>query len=97
MKTSTLLIFTLLFNCFGFNLVAQETNQAPKKSIYFDGWNDLNKNGKKDLYEDSKADLKARVENLLAQMTLEEKTNQTTTLRSFTGWQWCHSFAGHQR
>src|SRR6185369_4222623 len=52
--------------------------------IYHDGWTDLNKNGKKDVYEDSKADLNARIENLLLQMTLEEKTCQTATLYGFS-------------
>ncbi|HZV70393.1 MAG TPA: glycoside hydrolase family 3 protein [Saprospiraceae bacterium] len=34
---------------------------------------DLNKNGKKDIYEDSTASIDKRVEDLLSQMTLEEK------------------------
>jgi beta-glucosidase len=34
---------------------------------------DLNKNGKVDLYEDRRANIEARVEDLLQQMTLEEK------------------------
>src|SRR5512132_1261423 len=34
---------------------------------------DLNKNGKLDVYEDPRQPLEARVEDLLAQMTLEEK------------------------
>ncbi len=82
MKTSFLLIFVILLNSFAIELAAQENN-LPKKNIYFDGWNDLNKNGKKDVYEDSKAPLNARIENLLAQMTLEEKTNQTATLYGY--------------
>jgi beta-glucosidase len=84
MKTSFLLIFTLLLNGFALRTAAQEeTSVFPKKNIYFDGWNDLNKNGKKDVYEDPKAAIAARVENLLAQMTLEEKTNQTATLYGY--------------
>jgi beta-glucosidase len=84
-KTSFLLIFTILFNCFALRLAAQEEERSvfPKKNIYFDGWNDLNKNGKKDVYEDPKADINKRIEDLLAQMNLEEKTNQTTTLYGF--------------
>jgi beta-glucosidase len=83
-KTSFWLILTLLFNCFAVRLAAQaEQGVFPKKNIYFDGWIDLNKNGKKDVYEDSKAAVAARVENLLAQMTLEEKTNQTATLYGY--------------
>jgi len=34
---------------------------------------DLNKNGKLDIYEDARQPIEARVENLLTQMTLEEK------------------------
>ncbi len=36
-------------------------------------YRDLNKNGKLDVYEDSRQDLESRIDNLLAQMTLEEK------------------------
>ncbi|MBX7170788.1 MAG: glycoside hydrolase family 3 C-terminal domain-containing protein [Pyrinomonadaceae bacterium] len=83
MKTSFLLIFAILFNSLALDTTAQTTKDSPGKKIYFDGWNDLNKNGKKDVYEDSKADINARIENLLAQMTLEEKTNQTATLYGY--------------
>lgn len=83
MKTSFLLIFAIFFNGFGLNLAAQDVSIFPKKNIYFDGWTDFNKNGKKDIYEDSTADINQRIENLLAQMTLEEKTNQTATLYGY--------------
>jgi beta-glucosidase len=53
------------------------------KNIYHDGWTDFNKNGRKDVYEDSKADVNSRVEDLLARMTLEEKTCQTATLYGY--------------
>ncbi|MFL6210096.1 MAG: glycoside hydrolase family 3 C-terminal domain-containing protein [Pyrinomonadaceae bacterium] len=68
----------------GFNpcLLAQE-KAGGGKSIYHDGWTDLNKNGRKDVYEDPQADINRRVENLLAQMTLEEKTCQTATLYGY--------------
>ena len=46
-------------------------------------WNDLNKNGRMDVYENPKADVDARVEDLLSQMTLEEKTCQTATLYGY--------------
>ncbi|MBX2891321.1 MAG: glycoside hydrolase family 3 protein [Saprospiraceae bacterium] len=39
-------------------------------------YRDLNKNGKKDIYEDISQPTDKRVENLLAQMTLEEKAGQ---------------------
>ncbi|MCG0154157.1 glycoside hydrolase family 3 N-terminal domain-containing protein [Phocaeicola vulgatus] len=48
--------------------------------IYHKGWIDFNKNGKMDLYENPKAPLEDRVQNLLSQMTLEEKTCQMATL-----------------
>ena len=51
-----------------------------KSSIYHKGWIDFNKNGKMDVYEDPSADMEARVEDLLRQMTLEEKTCQLATL-----------------
>ncbi len=83
MKISFLLIAAIFFNCFAFHLAAQESNVFPKKNIYFDDWTDFNKNGKKDVYEDSGADINARLEDLLGQMTLEEKTNQTATLYGY--------------
>jgi beta-glucosidase len=44
-----------------------------KENISF---RDLNKNGKLDIYEDSRQPVDARVEDLLSQMTLEEKVGQ---------------------
>ncbi len=52
----------------------------PLTSIYKDGWIDLNKNGKKDIYEDPTKPVDARTADLLSQMTLEEKTCQMATL-----------------
>jgi beta-glucosidase len=39
-------------------------------------WRDLNKNGKLDVYEDSRQPMEARVNDLLRQMTLEEKAGE---------------------
>jgi len=50
------------------------------KEIYHNGWIDLNKNGRMDVYEDPKAPIERRIDDLLSQMTLEEKTCQTATL-----------------
>jgi beta-glucosidase len=55
----------------------------PKKSIYKNGWIDLNKNGKKDVYEDRNADIEDRIDDLLSQMTIEEKTCQMVTLYGY--------------
>jgi beta-glucosidase len=52
-------------------------------SIYHQGWIDLNKNGRKDIYEDSGANIDRRIDDLLSQMTLEEKTCQTATLYGY--------------
>ncbi len=52
----------------------------PLASIYKDGWIDLNKNGKKDIYEDPKQPVNARTADLISKMTLEEKTCQMATL-----------------
>ncbi|WP_211297552.1 glycoside hydrolase family 3 N-terminal domain-containing protein [Jejuia pallidilutea] len=54
-----------------------------KKSIYHKGWIDFNKNGVKDVYEDAKAPLEARVKNLISLMNVNEKTCQLTTLYGF--------------
>lgn len=55
----------------------------PKKSIYKKGWIDLNKNGKKDVYEDPDANIDDRIEDLLSQMNIEEKTCQMATLYGY--------------
>lgn len=51
--------------------------------IYKKDWTDFNKNGKKDIYEDSSQPVTARVADLLSQMTMEEKTCQLTTLYGY--------------
>ena len=51
-----------------------------KDSIYKEGWIDFNKNGKMDTYENPEAPIEARIQDLLDQMTVEEKTCQLATL-----------------
>jgi beta-glucosidase len=51
--------------------------------LYRDGWIDLDKNGRKDVYEDRRAPIDARVEDLLARMTADEKTAQMATLYGY--------------
>ena len=51
-----------------------------KDSIYKEGWIDFNKNGKMDTYENPEAPVEARIQDLLDQMTVEEKTCQLATL-----------------
>lgn len=56
---------------------------SQKKSMYHKEWIDFNKNGRKDIYEDPKAPLNDRIEDLLSQMTMEEKTCQMVTLYGY--------------
>lgn len=56
---------------------------AQQKNIYHKGWIDFNKNNVKDLYEDPAQPIDKRVENLLSQMTLEEKSCQMATLYGY--------------
>jgi len=44
---------------------------------------DFNKNGKKDIYEDVNRAIEERIEDLLSQMTIEEKTVQMVTLYGY--------------
>lgn len=53
--------------------------------IYADtpSWIDRNKDGKKDIYEDPNAPIQQRINDLLSQMTLEEKTCQMGTIYGY--------------
>ena len=57
--------------------------KSPRSKIYHGDWIDFNKNGIKDVYEDPTAPLESRVQNLLSQMTMEEKTCQLVTLYGY--------------
>ena len=76
------LMVVLLLACFFFYvksaLVARSNGkllgqEAPLLTINGFSFRDLNKNGKLDVYEDRRADLNSRVEDLTNQMSLEEK------------------------
>lgn len=56
---------------------------AQQKSIYHKGWVDFNKNGKMDVFEDPSQPIEKRVNDLLSQMTVEEKTCQLATLYGY--------------
>lgn len=49
---------------------------AAEPSLFHEGWIDLDKNGKKDTYEDPAQPIQNRVADLLARMTLDEKIGQ---------------------
>lgn len=84
-----LIVMTLLLSGGTLLLQAQKTAKVPatykpvKSEMYRKGWIDFNKNGVKDVYEDPAAPLDARIEDLLQQMTLEEKTCQMVTLYGY--------------
>ena len=57
------------------------TIPCPAQDIYRKGWIDLNKNKRKDIYEDPSKPIQVRLNDLLSRMTFEEKVHQ---LRSWT-------------
>ena len=83
------LLITSLFLGSCVLLPAQKTTKIPnvykpvRSEMYKKGWIDFNKNGAKDTYEDPTAPIDARIEDLLSQMTLEEKTCQMVTLYGY--------------
>ncbi|WP_455584224.1 glycoside hydrolase family 3 N-terminal domain-containing protein [Bacteroides sp.] len=83
------LIITILLLGSTSTLPAQKIAKIPavykpvKKEMYKKGWIDFNKNGIKDIYEDPTAPIDARIEDLLGQMTLNEKTCQMVTLYGY--------------
>lgn len=70
-------------------LSAQATIKIPKvyqpvkKSMYHKGWIDFNKNGVMDVYENPDAKIEDRIEDLLGQMNIKEKTCQMVTLYGY--------------
>src|SRR6266478_2389079 len=80
MRIVCCLLITVLLS-FSAPFRAQDNKSSSK--IYHDGWIDLNKNGRMDIYENPAASIERRVEDLLSQMNLEEKTCQTATLYGY--------------
>ncbi|MES2113264.1 MAG: glycoside hydrolase family 3 N-terminal domain-containing protein [Bacteroidota bacterium] len=75
MKKLPLLLPLLLSCCF--------TASAQEKNIYHKGWVDFNKNGKMDVFEDPSQTIEKRIDDLLSQMTVDEKTCQLATLYGY--------------
>lgn len=75
MKNIFLPLFLVCLPAFG--------NSPKSASIYHKGWIDFNKNGVKDIYEDPSQSIDRRINDLLSQMTLEEKTCQLATLYGY--------------
>ena len=77
-------ILTFVLSTAGISLsTAAEPPKAIQPAIYHDGWIDFNKNGKLDIFEDPKQPIDKRVEDLLSQMTVDEKTCQLVTLYGY--------------
>ena len=74
-RKTPFIILTILSMCF-----ATDAAKRTLPSIYAKGWIDFNKNGIKDTYEDPAEPIDKRVEDLLARMTMDEKTCQLATL-----------------
>ena len=76
----TLVALSVLTSAWGVAVPERFERYAPTGAMYHEGWIDFNKNGTKDIYEDPTAPTEARVNDLLRQMTLEEKTCPMVTL-----------------
>jgi beta-glucosidase len=66
------------------SLSAGALHAQERTDIYHPNWIDFNKNGKKDVFEDPTQTAEKRIEDLLSQMTLDEKTCQMATLYGYT-------------
>ncbi len=75
--------FAILALCIPSSSTVHDDPAPVRSAIYHDGWIDLNKNGARDPYEDPTLDTDARVRDLLARMTLDEKTCQMATLYGY--------------
>jgi beta-glucosidase len=78
-------LFSFIVFVFFISQTALLTGQPAinKLPIYHNSWIDFNKNGKKDIYEDPKQNINSRIEDLLSQMNIEEKTMQMVTLYGY--------------
>lgn len=83
MRLAKRLLILSVAICFFYSVGVAQSFQPKMKSIYHNGWIDLNKNGKKDVYEDPSQPVEKRIDDLLSQMSLEEKTNQMATLYGY--------------
>lgn len=71
-----LVIALIAFNVYYYIVNSSaKSNLAEKRELTVDGYTfrDLNNNGQLDVYEDSRAEIESRVEDVLSQMTIEEK------------------------
>ncbi len=83
MSKTAFFLFFVLFIISSIIETQPQSRINSQGSIYHEGWIDLNKNGEMDIYENPGVSIDARIQDLLAKMTLEEKTCQTATLYGF--------------
>lgn len=83
MKVFTSRIVIALLISLLFFAVIPSFAQQNVSSIYHKGWTDLNKNGRKDIYEDPSQPIQTRVQDLVKQMNINEKACQLTTLYGY--------------
>ena len=88
MKSTVRLIISisailLIISMPGFSQKKTKYSPYVKKEMYKPGWIDFNKNGKMDPYENPNLDIDSRINDLLSQMTTDEKTCQLVTLYGF--------------
>jgi len=84
--TRTIFIFSILWLVgapFAFGQVRNKYSPYVKKEIYKQGWIDFNKNRKMDPYENPNLDIEIRIDDLIGQMNIDEKTCQLVTLYGF--------------
>jgi len=77
--------FYIKWNSTSKDNLAQLGDEAPTLTVGGHTYRDLNKNGQLDIYEDSRAPIRERVEDLLVQMTLEEKAGMMFITMIATG------------
>ncbi|SHE30820.1 beta-glucosidase [Mariniphaga anaerophila] len=83
MRKELYIFLVICLSCTTISTAKVEQKKHIDSSIYNQGWIDLNKNGKKDIYEDPEALIDDRIEDLLSQMNMEEKTCQMVTLYGY--------------
>ena len=66
-----------------FGLIISASTVYGQLNIYHEDYIDFNKNGKKDIFEDSKQPIEKRIADLLSQMNIDEKTAQLATLYGY--------------
>lgn len=85
-SAKAILLFSITWLIFIPSGISQkQTKYTPygKREIYKKGWIDFNKNGRMDDYENPALDIDIRIEDLIRQMTVEEKTCQLATLYGY--------------